>query len=151
MTADVRARSPQSPQIRGQRASEDELVSLELILARNLVSTLHLAAVLLDETQTIVFYNPPAAALMGTNFEDTGPIPVESWRDTYGPLGPGGERIPAERLPITSVLRRGEPGHATVRLQIPGRGPSDFEVSGLPLVGEGGYSEALVIFWKAGS
>ena len=105
MTADVRARSPQSPQIRGQRASEDELVSLELILARNLVSTLHLAAVLLDETQTIVFYNPPAAALMGTNFEDTGPIPVESWRDTYGPLGPGGERRSGS-TPATAATAR---------------------------------------------
>ena len=41
---------------------------LELILARNLLTSLSTPAFLLDDEATVVFYNEAAAALLGRSF-----------------------------------------------------------------------------------
>ena len=45
---------------------------LELILARNLVSIVSLAAILVDAEGRIVFYNEAAAGIVGSPFEEIG-------------------------------------------------------------------------------
>jgi PAS domain-containing protein len=46
---------------------------LELILARNLISIVSLAAFLVNVEGHVVFYNDAAAAIIGSPFEETGP------------------------------------------------------------------------------
>lgn len=50
---------------------------LELILARNLVSLISLATVLIDVEGAIVFFNDAAAEIFGGLFEETG---ATHWR-----------------------------------------------------------------------
>ena len=50
---------------------------LELILARNLVSIVSLAAFLVDVEGRIVFYNEATAEIIGSSFEETGTLTRE--------------------------------------------------------------------------
>jgi PAS domain-containing protein len=122
---------------------------LELILARNLISIISLAAVLVDPEQRIVFYNDAAAEIIGTPFEEVGTIPQEEWNARYGPFDEQGAPLPPDQLPLSVAVREGRPAYA--RLRIRGeRGPLEVETGALPLVGPAGYHGTIVIFWVLG-
>ena len=57
---------------------------LELILARNLVSIISLAAVLVDIEGALVYYNDAAGDVLGTRFEERGMIPRSEWSPELG-------------------------------------------------------------------
>jgi PAS domain-containing protein len=122
---------------------------LELILARNLISIISLAALLVDSDQRIVFYNDAAAEIVGSPFEEIGTLPQEEWNARYGPFDDEGAPVPPDVLPLSIAVREGRPAYA--RLHIRGeRGPLEVETGALPLVGPAGYHGAIVIFWVIG-
>jgi PAS domain-containing protein len=119
---------------------------LELILARNLVSLISLAAVLLDVEGAIVFFNDAASEFFGGLFEETGPIPLARWRAEVGPFDKAERHLPTENLPVTRAFRHGQPGFGRFHI----RGESGLvrvEVVALPLVGSVGLHGALAVFW----
>jgi PAS domain-containing protein len=119
---------------------------LELILARNLVSLISLAAVLMDVEGAIVFFNDAAAEFFGGLFEETGPVPLEQWRAEVGPFDKAERHLPTENLPSTRAFRDGRPGFGRFHI----RGDSGLvhvEVVALPLVGSVGLHGAVVVFW----
>ncbi len=119
---------------------------LELILARNLVSIMSLAGVLIDRTGAIVFFNDEAAQFLGGLFEETGPIPLDRWRAEVGPFDQEERPLPTGDLPVTRAFRDGRPGFG--RFNIRGdAGLVDVEVVALPLVGSAGTHGAMVVFW----
>jgi PAS domain-containing protein len=119
---------------------------LELILARNLISIISLAAVLIDTSGAIVFFNDAAAQFFGGLFEETGPVAVERWRARVGPFDADGNPLATENLPVTRAFRDGRPGFG--RFKIRGdAGVVDVEVVALPLVGWVGLHGAIAIFW----
>jgi PAS domain-containing protein len=121
---------------------------LELILARNLVSIVSLAALLVDIEGRIVFYNDAAAEIVGSPFEEIGTITQEEWNARYGPFDEHGVPLPADELPLTVAVREGRPAYA--RLRIRGdRGMLEVEAGALPLLGPAGYHGAMVFFWAA--
>lgn len=124
--------------------------ALELILARSLVSSLELAAVLLDVEQSIVFFNDAAGELVGARFEETGPMSQPEWQARFGPLAADGTPVSVAELPLTRALREGRPAHARLRVRL-GERERELEASGLPLVGPRGYQGALVALWPPGA
>src|SRR3954453_3084861 len=84
---------------------------LELILARNLVSIISLAAVLVDVEGALVYYNEAAGEVLGTRFEERGAIPRSEWNAAMGPVHAEGRPIPFDDLPLTAALRDGRPGY----------------------------------------
>lgn len=119
---------------------------LELILARNLVSLISLAAVLMDVAGAIVFYNEAAAEFFGGLFEETGTVPLERWRAEVGPFDKAERPLPTANLPVTRAFRDGRPGFGRFHIR-GGSGLVDVEVVALPLVGSAGLHGALVMFW----
>ena len=119
---------------------------LELILARNLVSLISLAAVLMDVEGAIVFYNEAAAEFFGGLFEETGAVPLERWRAEVGPFDKAERHLPTGNLPVTRAFRDGRPGFGRFHIR-GGSGLVDVEVVALPLVGSAGLHGALVMFW----
>jgi PAS domain-containing protein len=120
---------------------------IELILARNLLTSLSTPAFLVDESGTLIFYNEAAGALLGISFEESGRMPAEEWSHAIGPFGDDGTPIPIEDLPTTKALRRGRPAHGgfTVRSM---RGDNyEIESTALPIVAEGGQEGAMIFFW----
>ena len=88
---------------------------LELILARNLLTSLSTPAFLVDQDAVLVFYNEAAGALLGRPFEDVGRMSPQQWISTHGPFGEDGEPVALDDLPTTQAVRDGRPAHAVFR------------------------------------
>jgi PAS domain-containing protein len=126
----------------------DEQKPLELILARNLLSSISTPGFLVDETNELVFYNDAASVLLGKRFEEVGRLPVEEWSTMFGPFDEEGDRIPVEKLPLVIALRHNRPSYARLHVQSLKGERHAIEVAALPLVAAaGGFRGALAIFW----
>jgi PAS domain-containing protein len=123
---------------------------LELILARNLISIISLAAILVDPDGKIVFFNDAAAEIVGSPFEEIGTMPQEEWNARYGPLDENGQPLPAEDLPLRIAVREGRPAYARFRIRAE-RELIEVEAGALPLLGPAGYHGAIVLFWAPGA
>jgi PAS domain-containing protein len=122
---------------------------LELILARNLLSSLSTPAFLANRSNDIIFYNEAAGTLLGRRFEESGTMSADAWLNDFGPLDERGEPIPVEEQPLTIALRANRAAHARHRIRSLGGALHDVEVSGMPIIGAGGFYGAMVFFWLA--
>ncbi len=122
---------------------------LELILARNLLSSVSTPAFLVGDHGRLLFYNEGAAALIGRRFEETGEQEVEDWTADFGPYGDDDEPLAVDRIPATIALRQNRPYHGTFRICAPAGGRQEVQASAIPIVGPEGSSGAIVIFWPA--
>lgn len=119
---------------------------LELILARNLLTSLSTPAMLLDEHATLIYYNEATGALLGIPFEEAGRLGPTEWIARFGPFDDDGEPIPIDELPLTHAINDGRPGHANFTIRAHD-GDHRIAASAMPIVGSGGASGAIVIFW----
>ena len=120
---------------------------IELILARNLLSSLSTPAFLASASGEIIFYNEAAGAILGRHFEETGKISPQEWTSTFGPFAEDGQPIPLEQQALTIALRANRPGHAVYRIRSLTGAEREIEASGLPIVGIDGFQGAMVFFW----
>jgi PAS domain-containing protein len=129
-----------------QQATREVEQPLELILARNLVSIIALAAFLVDVDGRIAFYNDAAARVVGRSFEEIGTLTREQWNARFGPFDPHGAPVPTDQMPLAVALREGHPvfGRFHIRAEA---GLVEIEAGALPLVGPAGYHGAIVVFW----
>jgi PAS domain-containing protein len=127
----------------------DEGQPLELILARNLMSIISLAAVLVDAEGRIVFYNDAAAQLVGQPFEEIGSMTRDEWNARYGPVDEQGEALAADELPLATAVREGRPAYARFRIRAE-HALVEVEAGALPMLGPAGYRGAMVFFWVVG-
>ena len=129
-------------------ASRAQQRPIELILARNFLSSLSTPAMLVNRPGDVVFFNEAAGALLGQRFEETGTMSATEWTQRFGPLDDDGNPIPVETQPLTAALRHNHPGHAEHRIRSADGTCHDIEVSGLPIIGSDGFQGAMIIFWR---
>jgi len=120
---------------------------LELILARNLLSSISTPAFLVGAQGMLLFYNEAAGALVGRRFEETGTMTAEEWTSAFGPFDDNAQPIPYDQNKLTSSLREGQPAHGNFRICVAGNVHQDIAASAIPIVGPDGSSGAIVIFW----
>jgi PAS domain-containing protein len=120
---------------------------LELILARNLLTSLSTPAFLADEDGALVFYNEAAGALLGMSFEESGKLGPGECSAAVGPFDTDGAPIGVEELPVTKALRAGRPAHAEYMIRSTNGDEHEVEVSALPIVAAEGRQGAMVVFW----
>jgi len=120
---------------------------LEMILARNLLSSISTPAFLVSEQGSLLFYNESAAVMLGRRFEETGTMTAAEWISEFGPFGPDEQPIPYEQIPATAALRHRRPFHGNFRICAAGGIRQDVAASTIPIVGARGSSGAIVIFW----
>lgn len=126
----------------------DEQKPLELILARNLLSSISTPGFLVDEDTTLVFYNEAAGALLGKRFEELGKVGFAEWSTLFGPFDDSGDPVPVDDLPLVTALRRGRPSYSRLHVRSLKGDEHEIEVAALPLVASaGGFRGALAIFW----
>jgi PAS domain-containing protein len=123
--------------------------SVELILARNLVSAVELAALVIDPDGVVVFFNDSAGELIGRRFEEVGPLDREEWNSRFGPFDEFGQLVPTDSMPLTVALREGLPANGQFRVRVREDELIEVEVSALPLVTAHGFEGALILFWRA--
>jgi PAS domain-containing protein len=125
---------------------------LELILARNLLTSVSTPAFLVDQDAALVFYNEAAGALLGRSFEDVGRMTPEEWTSTYGPFGSDGKPLELDELPTTRAVRDGRPAHAAFTIRSANGSTREIESSAFPIVAsEEGSSGAMIFFWPQDS
>ena len=132
--------------LRESLASMDQK-PLELILARNFLTSLSTPAFLVDEAGALVFYNEAAGALLGISFEESGRMPASEWSRVVGPFGEDGEPLSIEEIPTTKALRRGRPAHGSFKVRSVVGEEYEIESTALPIVAEEGQEGAMILFW----
>ena len=124
---------------------------LELILARNLLTSIATPAFLVGDSGALLFFNEAAGAILGRRFEDTEVLTAADWTSEFGPFDDAGESIPYDNIPATVALRGNRPYHGRFAIKGAGGSRLDIAASAIPIVGAGsgggGSSGAIVIFW----
>lgn len=121
---------------------------LELILARNLLTSISTPAFLLDEQSRLVFYNESAGALLGISFEETGRMDPTEWTGTFGPFDDDGNPIEIDELAITKALQDGRPAHSNFCIHSARGEERRIEAAAFPIIAsEEGASGAMIFFW----
>ena len=85
---------------------------IELILMRQLASTLAMPIFLVDAGGTLVFYNEPAERLLGMRFEETGEMPPSEWSTLWQATEADGSPLAPERLPLMIAVSERKAAHA---------------------------------------
>ena len=120
---------------------------LELILARNLMSSLSTPAFLVDQGGVLVFYNEAAGLLLGRRYEEVGQVGPEEWGPMFGPFDDEGRAIPYDELPLVVSVRQGRPAHSRLSVRTADGGRRTIEVSALPIVTANGSRGGMAFFW----
>jgi PAS domain-containing protein len=121
---------------------------IELILARNLISSLSTPAFLVDEGGVLIFYNEAAGSLLGKRFEEVGKVGPEQWGMMFGPIDESGDPIPYEELPLVLSIRQGRPAHANLNIRSADGSQHTIEVSALPILTPHGSRGGIAFFWR---
>jgi PAS domain-containing protein len=121
---------------------------LELILARNLITSISTPAFLLDENARLVYANEAAGALLGMSFEESGRMDAEEWTRTFGPFDDEGNPLAVDDLGPTGSVRAGRPAHARFMIRSVNGTEHQIEATAFPIVAsEHGSSGAMILFW----
>jgi PAS domain-containing protein len=131
-------------------ATEGAQKPLELILARNLLTSLSTPAFLVDGSGRLLFYNEAAGAMLGRSFEESGQMSAAEWTRLFGPLSDERDPIPVDQLPLTSALRDGRPAHGRFCIRSVEGVEHTIEASAFPLVGSGAEETGAMILWWPG-
>ncbi len=109
---------------------------IELILMRQLASSLASAIFLVDPLGTLVFYNEHAETILGRRYEETGPMPVELWSTMFHPLDDRGKPVLPEALPLVKVLKTNKPATKKFWIRALDGVKRKIEVTAFPLIGQ---------------
>lgn len=119
---------------------------LELILARNFLTSVATPALLVDAEGTMLFYNEAAAALLGRPFEEAGRMRVEEWLQAFGPVDD--ESVELERIDLARAIESRKPTLGEFRIRVAGGEFRSIEAAAFPIVASQDRSSgAMIMFW----
>jgi len=125
---------------------------VELILMRQLASTLAMPIFLVDADGTLAFYNEPAERVLGMRFEETGEMPAGEWSTIWTPTRADGSPLAAERLPLMIAVAERKPAHGDFWIRGLDGTRRHIEATAFPLMRLTDHVlGAVVIFWETPS
>jgi PAS domain S-box-containing protein len=123
--------------------------AIELILFRQLATSLAVPVFLVDHNGDMVFLNEAAERLLGLRFDDVDELPFDTWSRSFQPRSPDGTIVSPESLPLVQAIMSRRPAHGP--LQITGNDGEErsIEVTAFPLEGgQGRLIGAVAMFWE---
>ena len=122
---------------------------IELILMRQLASSLVMPIFLVDTSGTLVYFNEPAEKILGVRFDETGEMPASEWTTRWEPSDADGAPLAPERLPLIVAVEQSRPAHGELWIRgIDGR-RRHIHATAIPLVGASKrLLGAAAIFWE---
>ncbi len=123
---------------------------IEIILSRQLADCLSMPVFITDTEGNLIFYNEPAENLLGTRFEETGEMKVETWGTIFKPKDEYGNVMPPENLPLVRTLKDQYPYHKSFWIESMKGNTEKISVTSYPIIGRAGsFVGAVAIFWEA--
>jgi PAS domain-containing protein len=125
---------------------------IEVILTRQLASTLTMPVFLVDPLGTLVFYNEPAEVVLGMRFQETGEMPAEEWSSLWKASDDEGGPLPPDRLPLMITIAQQRPAHGAFWIHGLDGTQRRIEATAFPLIRQPDQIlGAVVIFWESPS
>ena len=122
---------------------------IQIILARQLASSLAMPILIVDTEGTLIFYNEPAEVILDQRFEETGEIPADTWSRLFAVADEERNPIPQEDRPMMMVLSERKPISRTLWMRCGHREWLHVSITAFPLIGEGRqFLGAQMIFWE---
>lgn len=107
---------------------------IEMILMRQLASSLAMPVFIVDLTGTLVFYNEPAEEILGLRFDETGEMPASEWGTRWEPSGADGSPLVPDALPLMVAISKRRPAHDTFWIKRLDGGRRRIQVTAIPIV-----------------
>jgi len=125
---------------------------IELILMRQLASTLAVPIFLVDAVGTLAFFNEPAERVLGRRFEETGEMPLDEWSTVWVLSEIDGSQLKPERAPLRIAVTERRPERGEYWLRGLDGASRRIEVTAFPLVrGADQVLGAVALFWETSS
>ncbi len=125
---------------------------IELILFRQLATSLVVPVFIVDERGDLVFLNEPAERLLGIRLEEVDTLPFESWTTTFRPHAEDGSTVMPDELPLVRAIVERKPAHGPLRITGSDGTDRTIEITAFPLEGgRGRLIGAVAMFWEAGA
>lgn len=97
----------------------------------------------------LLFYNEPAETLLGTRFDETGPMPFQDWATAFTPTDEFGGPIPPDELPLAIAVQQRRPAQGRLSIRALDGATRRLMVAAIPLTGQwGDHLGAAAIFWE---
>jgi PAS domain-containing protein len=126
--------------------------SLPLILAREFAANVAIPIFLVDNENTLVYYNDAASVAFGGPFGQTGELRHGEWAAKFNPTQPDGTPYDRKDLPLVIALEERRPSHGVNLVTSPDGDRRLVEFSALPLFcSPDDFAGVLVAFWPASS
>ena len=122
---------------------------IQIILARQLASSLAMAILIVDTEGMLIYYNEPAEAILDQRFEETGEMAAELWTRRFAIEDEERRPIAPEDGPMMLALSERKPISRTVWMRCGKREWWHMNITAYPLIGEAGqFLGATMIFWE---
>ena len=123
---------------------------IEIILNRRLADCMALPVFITDTSGNLIYYNEPAEAVLGKQYEETGEMPVEEWSTIFKPVDEKGNAMPPEELPLVKTLKECYPYHKTFWIESLKGKREKISVTSYPIIGRASkFLGAVAIFWAS--
>jgi len=122
---------------------------IQVILARQLASSLAMPILIVDTEGTLIFYNEPAEVILDQRFDETGEMSADEWTGLFAVADEARNPIAKEDRPMMMALSERKPISRTVWMRCGHREWRQVNITAFPLIGEGGqFLGAKMIFWE---
>ena len=122
---------------------------IQLILARQLASSLATPILIVDTEGTLIFYNEAAESILDQRFDETGEVPTDVWSARFALADEAHNPIAQEDRPMMMALSERKPYSRTVWMRCAHREWLNVNITAFPLIGEERqFLGAQMIFWE---
>ena len=123
---------------------------IELILARQLASSLTVAVLLVDARGDLLFLNEAAEEIFGRRFDEIDSLPLDARGQLLAPRDREGRPLPPTELPGVVAMRENRPAHGSFWIYGLDGHPRATESTAIPLQGvDDRVVGAFVVIWLA--
>jgi len=122
---------------------------IEVILARQLAEYLALPIFIVDPNGDLLYYNEPAEEILGSRFEETGPISANNLAGIFKTLDQDGTPLKSSKLPLVKALVNKQPSHGSLWIEGLDGKLRKIAVTAFPIIGQAQrFLGAIAIFWE---
>lgn len=122
--------------------------SIQIILARQLASSIATPILLVDDHNALIYYNEPAEQIFNQRFDETGEMAAAEWTTRFAAVDDDRNPIAPKDRPMGRALAESTPVSRTMWMRVTGGEWRHLHVTAIPIVGEKGLLfGAMSIFW----